>query len=194
MQEFLQGHIYNIYYQLMSTVKEIESLDENIIKAVQKLAKDIKGNPKNADVAFKAESKLEQGLQSKVNIRDFHFISDEPESLGGTNMGASPVEYVLGALAACQEIVIKAHALALGIDVKSVTVQVTGDLDLQGFLNLSDDVRPGFKNVEISTDIDTNEEDQEKLNQLKDISFKNCPVLDIIKNPVPVEGSINFVN
>ncbi len=178
----------------MSTVKEKESLDDNIIKAVQTLAKDIKGNPENADVAFKAESKLEQGLQSKVNIRDFHFISDEPESLGGTNLGATPVEYVLGALAACQEIVIKAHALALGIEVKSVTVQATGDLDLQGFLNLSDDARAGFKNVKISTEIETDEKDQEKLNQLKEISFKNCPVLDIIQNPVPVQGSINFVN
>lgn len=178
----------------MSIVKEKESLDKNIIKAVQALAKDIKGDPENAEVTFKAESKLEQGLQSKINIRDFHFISDEPESLGGTNLGASPVEYVLGALAACQEIVIKAHALALGIDVKSVSVQVTGDLDLQGFLNLSDDIRPGFKNVKLSTKIETDEEDQEKLKELKEISFKNCPVLDIIKSPVPVEGSINFVN
>lgn len=41
------------------------------------------------------------------------------------------------------------------------------------------------------TEIET---DKKKLNQLKEISFKNGPVPDIIKNSVPVEGTVNFVN
>lgn len=178
----------------MSTTVKEEHLDQNVIRAVQALAEEINNNPEKADVVFKAESRLEKGLQSEINVREFRFVSDEPESLGGTNRGATPVEYVLGALAACQEIVIKAHALALGIKVKSVAIKTTGNLDLRGFLNLSDDARSGFNDVNIVTEIETDETDESKLNQLREISFKNCPVLDIIKNPVPVEGTVNFVN
>ncbi|SMO54739.1 OsmC family protein [Fodinibius sediminis] len=179
---------------MSNTVQEKEHLDQKIVQAVQTLAEEISSNPEKADVVFKAESKLEEGLQSEVNIREFQFISDEPESLGGTNRGATPVEYILGALAACQEIVIKAHALALDIDVKSVKIKTTGDLDLRGFLNLSDEARSGFNNVNIVTEIETDETDKKKLERLKEISFKNCPVLDIIENPVPVEGTVSFVN
>ncbi|WP_372633998.1 OsmC family protein [Fodinibius sp.] len=179
---------------MSTTVKEKQNLDQNVIQAVQALAKEINSNPEKANVSFKTESKLEKGLQSEINVREFQFVSDEPESLGGTNRGATPVEYVLAALAACQEIVIKAHALALGINVKSVTVKTTGNLDLRGFLNLSDDARPGFNDVNLITEIETDETDEKKLNQLEEISFKNCPVLDIIENPVRVEGTVNFVN
>jgi len=138
-------------------------------------------------------SKLERGFHSKIKARDFEFISDEPKSLGGEDEGPNPVEYVLGALAACQEIAIKAHAGQLGIDLKSIKVDVSGDLDLHGFFNLSD-VRPGFTNVRYQTFIETEESDPVKLQNLKDLSIKNCPVLDIISNPVPVSGEVTFIS
>ncbi|MGF1671153.1 MAG: OsmC family protein, partial [Balneolaceae bacterium] len=116
----------------------------------------------------------------------------EPEGLGGTDAGPNPVEYVLGALAACQEIVIKAHAVALGIDVKEVSVEVEGNIDLNGFLNLSD-ARAGFTDINYITKIKTDEKNPEKLEQLRELSFSRCPVLDIIKNPVPVNGEVQFV-
>ncbi|MFO7845782.1 MAG: OsmC family protein, partial [Balneolaceae bacterium] len=68
---------------------------------------------------------------------------------------------------------------------------VEGDLDLHGFLNLSDE-RAGFTGVRYQTTIKTNETDTEKLKQLEQLSTTRCPVLDIIKNPVPLEGSVQF--
>lgn len=178
----------------MSTIKtKNQPLDEKIGKAVVNIVESINEDAENAYLNFQSRSKLENGFQSEVEIRDFSFISDEPEELGGTDKGPNPVEYVLGALAACQEIVVKAHAVALGIDVKSVEVEVDGDLDLHGFLNLSD-ARPGFTKVQYHTKIETEETDTQKLEQLKKISIKNCPVLDIIKNPAPVEGKITYTN
>ncbi|MTI87127.1 MAG: OsmC family protein [Balneolaceae bacterium] len=153
----------------------------------------VKDNPDNAEAAFSVTSRLEKGFHSTINTRDFEFISDEPESLGGKNEGPNPIEYVLGALAACQEIVIKAHATQLGIEVKSVKVDATGDLDLHGFFNLSK-ARPGFTNVRYQTVIETEETDPVKLQKLKDISLKNCPVLDVIQNPVPVTGEVTYIN
>ncbi|MEX0721368.1 MAG: OsmC family protein [Balneolaceae bacterium] len=174
------------------TTKTI-SLEEKLNKTVSGVISAVRNDPKNAAATFSVTSKLEKGFHSTVNARNFEFISDEPEGLGGEDEGPNPVEYVLGALAACQEIAIKAHAGQLGVVIKSVKVDVSGDLDLHGFLKLSK-ARPGFTNVKYNTTIETDETDPVKLQQLKDISFENCPVLDIIKNPVPITGEVNYIN
>ncbi len=162
-------------------------LKETLLQVIQ----GIQNDPKQANAIFRANSQLTDGFLAKVNIRDFNFLSDEPDDLGGTDQGPNPVEYVLGAFAACQEIVIKAYATVLGVEVSSVRVEVEGDLDLHGFLNLSDE-RAGFTGVRYQTTIKTNETDTEKLKQLEQLSTTRCPVLDIIKNPVPLEGSVQF--
>jgi len=175
----------------MSTIETVESKNQQLEKTLVNLIQGIKNEPTKANAVFKAKSHLVDGFRAEVNIRDFNFLSDEPKELGGTNLGPNPVEFVLGAFAACQEIVIKAYATVLGIDVLSVKVEVEGDVDLHGFLNLSD-ARAGFTGVRYKTTIETDETDQNKLKQLEAFSVNRCPVLDIIRNPVPLEGSVSF--
>lgn len=179
----------------MSTIKtEIPAKDQQLNQAVSGVINQLEEHPQEAGATFSTRSNLEEGFLSKVNIRNFDFVSDEPEELGGSNLGPNPVEYVLGALAACQEIVIKAHAGQLGINLKSVRVEAKGDLDLRGFFNISDEARAGFNKVSYHTIIETDETDTGKLKKLKEISINRCPVLDIIQNPVTVEGKISYVN
>ena len=179
-------------YILMSNVKTIESTEvQKLEEAILGLIKSIQNNPEQAHVVFRANSKLEHGFLADVNVRNFNFKSDEPIELGGTNQGPNPVEYVLGAFAACQEIVIKAYATVLGIQLNSVEVDVEGDLDLHGFLNLTE-ARPGFTSVRYNTKIETTETDSVKLQQLEELSIKRCPVLDIVRNAVQVKGAVNF--
>ncbi|MEX0894456.1 MAG: OsmC family protein [Balneolaceae bacterium] len=179
----------------MSTTTKTTPKADN--EALQKVLVDLVGNiqnePEQADLVFSASSKLNEGFLVDVNIRDFNFLSDEPVSLGGTDKGPNPVEYVLGALAACQEIVVKAHATVLGINITELDVEVEGQLDLHGFLGLSKD-RPGFNHINFTTTIKTDEKDSEKLKKLENLTFNNCPVLDIIKNPTSVEGQVRFVD
>jgi len=176
----------------MSISKTIEpNQNQQLEKTLLALIKGVQDDPEQAKAVFKAKSKLTDGFLAEVNIRDFNFLSDEPQELGGTNLGPNPVEYVLGAFAACQEIVIKAYATVLGIDINAVHVDIEGDLDLHGFLNLSDE-RAGFTGVRYKTTIETDETDTVKLQQLESFSLTRCPVLDIIKNPVPLEGSVSF--
>lgn len=176
----------------MSTLTTIKS-DAKLYQTLEGVVNAVKSDPKNAHATFSITSRLDKGFHSKINARNFEFISDEPESLGGENEGPNPVEYVLGALAACQEIVIKAHAGQLGVELKSVKVNVSGDLDLHGFFALSK-ARPGFTNVKYQTTIETDETDPVKLQKLKNFSLENCPVLDIIQNPVPVSGEVTYIN
>ncbi len=178
----------------MSTLtKEIPTIDQQLNETITNVINHVRENPASKDITFSVDSKLEEGFRSEINVRDFQFLVDEPHSLGGRNEAPNPVEYVLGALASCQEIVIKAYAGQLGISLNYVKVEASGDLDLAGFFNLSDE-RPGFNKVKYTTIISTNETDPTKLQQLKDFSIERCPVLDIISNPVPVNGEILYVN
>ena len=165
-----------------------EKLKNNLLN----LIKVIQDDPENANATFRAKSKLERGFLAKIQTRNFKFVSDEPTELGGTDEGPNPVEYVLGAFAACQEIVIKAYATVLDIDLKSVSVEAEGNLDLHGFLNLSEQ-RAGFTSLNYKTTIETNEKDKDKLQLLEELSVTRCPVLDIIQNPVDVTGSVTYI-
>ena len=177
----------------MATTEIIEEKESQLKKAVSDTINHIAENPEAGEATFSVRSTLEQGFRAAVQARDLQFVVDEPENLGGDNEAPNPVEYVLGALAACQEIVIKTHANQLGIDLESVEVSVEGDIDLKGFFALSG-ARPGFKNVSYQTEIKTDEKDSEKLQRLKELSLENCPVLDIIQHSTPVEGAVNFTN
>ncbi len=176
---------------MSNTVLEKKDLGESIRNLVARTAKAVEVNPKAGRQSFSVTSELKEGLKAVNKIRQFELISDEPPALAGTDQGANPVELILAALASCQEIVISAYANALGISFEKVTVDVKGELDLRGFFNLAE-VRPGFDTVRLVTTVHTKETDPEKLAQLSHLAKNNCPVLDIIKNPVPVQETIEF--
>lgn len=176
---------------MSNTETDTLAATNRIVSAVSTLVGQIQKSPVQADAQFKARARLDEGFLARIAIRDFDLISDEPPSLGGTNRGPNPVELVLGALAACQEIVISAYAAVLEIKLDGVDVEVKGNLDLRGFLNVAD-VRPGFNSVEYSTTIRTSETDRTKLQQLVHFAEKKCPVYDILTNPVNVTGQFRF--
>jgi len=176
----------------MSTLEKTKRQEaEKIVSAITNVSKEIDKDLDNAKATFKASSVLKNGLRADIDIRDFKLVSDEPESLGGNDEGPNPVEIILGAFASCQEIVIKAYASVLDITVDKIEIEVSGDLDLRGFFNLAE-VRPGYENISFKTTIVTDETDGEKLENLKYFAVEKCPVMDILENPVPVEGEITY--
>jgi len=114
-------------------------------------------------------------LQSHVQLRDHNLTVDEPTSFGGKDEGPSPVELILAALATCQEITYKAFATALGIKIDSVGVELNGTLDLQGFLALNKDIRPGFQSITGNVDIKSSSP-QAEIDKLIAVVNEHCPV------------------
>lgn len=134
---------------------------------------------------FNAEVKtLSNGLQVEANARGFKIVMDEPEELGGTNVGMNPVEAVLCSLGSCQAIVVKAFAKAKNFSYESFRIEIEGDLDPDGFLGLAD-VRTGLQEVRYKVFFKTSES-QEKAEEFANFVEKTCPVCDIIKNQVNV--------
>lgn len=138
-------------------------------------------------VTFAAETALVEGYRTAVKIREFDLTVDEPPTIGGGDAGPSPVELVLAALGTCQEIVYATYARVLGIPLNGVTVRTEGRLDLRGFFGVAD-VAPGFRDVSFVVDVDS-PASPEEIAQLITAVNAHCPVLDILRQPLPVDGA-----
>ena len=164
-----------------------------MIQAVQQ-------NPNLATFQFRAKNQWMTGGHNCSTIQSFYGVgqeyatrkksfvldSDEPPVLLGTDQGPNPYEFVLHALAAGLTTSLVYHAAARGIHLESVESTLEGDLDVQGFLGLSDKVRRGYKEIRVHFAIKS-DAPAEQLNEL----IRFSPVLDIVSNPVPVSIQID---
>ena len=159
----------------------------------------IKANPDLASFKFRAETEWMSGGHSRTQIQSFYgagqedtsrskpFVleGDEPPVLLGNNAGPNAVETVLHALASCLSVGFVYNAAAQGIQIDSMEFKLEGDLDLHAFLGLSDKVRPGYDNIRLTYRVKSTAP-REKLEALCEYVQRTSPVLDIIRNPVPV--------
>ena len=123
--------------------------------------------------------------QEMRHKQPFFLVSDEPEVLLSEDHGPNAGEYVLHALASCLTGALVYHAAARGIAVRGIATRLEGDIDLQGFLGLSKDVRPGFKNIRVMFDIDADCDDSGK-QELIEMAQAYSPVFDMLSNGLPV--------
>jgi len=163
----------------MSNFKEVFQHKQEILR----------NNPEKCRVEVHADSRLVEAFRSHAKTRDFEVIVDQPENMGSTNQGPRPSELLLAALAACHEVTYRLYADAMGIDLRSVAVSVTGVSDARGFFNVEEGIAAGFSEVygEIKIESDATDEDIERLRQTVN---RHCPVLDDLRKPVKVELDI----
>jgi len=85
-----------------------------------------------------------------------------------------------------QSLVVKRLVGNVGIPLESVSVKLEGLLDLRGFFAVKDDVRAGFNEVRGVVNLKSSASPAE-LAKLKKVVDAHCPVLDILRAPVPVD-------
>jgi uncharacterized OsmC-like protein len=157
----------------------------------------VKANPEIAKFQFRASNRWVSGTHNRSTIHGFYganqemahrtsmtFDADHPAVLVGQDQGATPVEYVLHALAACLTAGIANIAAARGVTLTEIESKVEGDIDLMGILGLSDSVRNGFQQVRVSFVL--RGDDPEKLRRVVEQSQARSAVFDIVTNGVPV--------
>lgn len=143
-----------------------------------------------AKVTFRSATRLVEGLTTEASIRSFKMTIDEPAELGGGNLGPTPVEVVLAAFGTCQEIVYAVYAAAMGIRLDRVEVDVEGDIDPRGFFGVAP-VNPGFGGVRFNVRVDS-PDSPERIAELVRSVNEHCPVLDILRQPVPMAGTVDL--
>jgi len=183
----------------MSTVTTLSTINGVNVEQLGANITAIQGDTGLAKFQFRATNSWINGGHNRTTIKEFYGVgqedttrtepfvldADEPPVLLGEDHGANPVEFVLHALASCLTTSMVYHAAARGIKIESIESRLEGDLDLRGFLGLSKDVRPGYKNLRVQFTVKS-DAPAETLQELT----KHSPVFDIVTNPVPVAISV----
>jgi putative redox protein len=154
--------------------------------ALTKTIASIESNPAGANLVFKAETRLEEGVRCSANVRGFSMGVDEPPELGGADTAMNPVELILVALGTCQEIMYGAYAAVMDIELESVEVQVKGYLDVRGLFAMAE-VAAGYKNIRFETNIKS-PASPEQIRKLVEQVESHCPVMDTITRSIQVSG------
>lgn len=112
-------------------------------------------------------------------------IVDQPEAMGGTDSGPSPLEYVFIALGGCMVTIAKIVADQKKIDLHGVEVEVSGDLNLAVLRGAEKDERAGFQDIQVTMRIDADMTQEEKKAFVEEVD-QRCPVSDNLMNTTPV--------
>lgn len=161
------------------------SLNDVDIEAVAGLAGKIQQEPEVAATQWNASVNWKGGFRSEASIRDFAPApSDEPGALGGTDTGPNPVEQVLAALGNCLAVGYAANATAAGIELKDLTIELEGDLDLHTFLGLSQG-NAGYESISVTVKIDS-DASAEELQAVHEKVIGTSPVGHTLSRAVPV--------
>jgi len=159
--------------------------------------------PELAKFQFRASNKWVKGTHSRSRIEgfsgaggehaqtgEFVYDADHPPVLCGVGNAPSPVEFLLHAIAGCITAGIGNVASARGIELESVETTVEGDLDVQGLLGLSDEVRNGYQGIRLSYKI-KGDADAETLRKVVAQSTARSAVYDVLTNGVPVSIEVD---
>jgi len=118
--------------------------------------------------------------------RNFQITIDEPPELGGNDEAANPVEYTLASLAGCLNVVAHLIAKEQNIEIRSLKIDIEGDLNPGRLLQGDVSERAGFTNIRVKLDVDS-DADEASLKKWLTIVEDRCPVTDNLANQTSVE-------
>lgn len=186
---------------LMTNEREETSAQSMIVNGInmetlQGTVQAIEDEPELGKCRFRANNKWLGGNHNCTTIKGFYgakqeiahkqtfeLHADEPPILAGGDDGANPVEHLLNALASCVTTSMVAHAAVRGIHIEELESQLEGDIDLRGFLGLSNDVPKGYTEIRVKFKVKADVDNMERLKRLTAYS----PVFNTITQGAKVD-------
>jgi len=131
---------------------------------------------------FKAQAQG-KNWPTKVNITntEWKLQVDEPIEDGGLNSGPNPMQYFITSLAGCQNEQAQVVAGELSLNIEQIDIDVEIDLDLSGFMGISDNSDGGFKNVRLDAVV-LGEVTDEQVRAMGQKVDARCPILGLLRS------------
>lgn len=158
----------------------------------------VRSQPAAGKFQFRASNRWLSGTHSRTTVGGFFgagqenehkaeytYDADHPQVLVGQDNAPTPVEFLLHALASCITAGIANIASARGVELSLVESTLEGDIDLNGILGLSGEVRNGYEGIRASFRIE-GDAPAEVLEQIVAQSVARSAVYDVLTNGVPV--------
>lgn len=138
--------------------------------------------------AYVAVRTGEKGYTTDIKVGKHYLTADEPEDVGGKNLGPSPYAYLLAALGACTSMTLRMYADRKKWDLKEVIVhlehQKTHALDAENSEGTSRKIDEMTRVIELEGNLD--ETQRARLLEMAD----RCPVHRTLHNDVVIKSSL----
>ena len=121
--------------------------------------------------------------------RSHKIVADEPYELLGADGAPNPQELLMAAFNACITVGYVAGAALKGINLESLEIKTRGQLDLRGFLGLSDAVAPGYENIDYVVSI-KGDGSPEDFAEIHETVMKTSPNYFNMSRPIKMNGSL----
>ncbi|MCA9593076.1 MAG: OsmC family protein [Myxococcales bacterium] len=169
------------------------------VEAMTEAIEEVKKTPEAGRLTWRGRVEWDGGFGLDVHTREIeqmgevmhrHFTlrGDHPPELLGKNTGPTAIETYLAALGACMAGTFAAQATARDVKVEKLQLEVSGNIDLNGFFGLAP-VRPGLSNVKLEFSVDA-EADDATLAEILEAAQTHSPIFDTTTKPVKVQATV----
>lgn len=128
------------------------------VAALSEFAHEVRSASEEARVSYQVGLEWDNGTRSEAKAgtmrlgphriaRSFSFPVDEPRQLTGLNTAPTPQELLLGGVAGCMAVGYVMGASMMGVRLESLEIEISGEIDLRGFMGLDDGTSVGFESV-----------------------------------------------
>ena len=122
--------------------------------------------------------------QFVVNIDNYE-IKIGANSKNSSLNAPSPIAYILAGYAGCINAIGTLVAKELNLELKSLNVEIKGEINTDKFLGKPTSERAGFSKIEIFLSADINGNSDDIKNWINSLESR-CPVDDNLKNETPI--------
>lgn len=156
---------------------------------VAQLAERYAADPEVAQSFWTARTQWTGGFRTATYARQHApILTDEPDWLAGHDTAPNPVEYVLAAIGSCLSVGYAAAASAQGVELRSLEIEVKGNVDLRVFLGLSEG-HAGYSRIEVTTYVDSDAAEVE-LAELHRSVVATSPVGNTLERPISLDARL----
>jgi len=139
-------------------------------------------DPKTKKIGVRSvKGRNDAGTRTVINVRHFpEMITDEPDSMGGTNTAPSPLETTIAALVGCDGVIINGVANAMRFEYTGVDFDCSSQIDVRGPKGVPG-IKPYFEKVDLKITVYSDESD-DRFEKLKFNVENRCPVMNLMKD------------
>ena len=189
----------------MSTIETTTTIDNGVvIEALNTARTAFAEAPAAASFTWKATSDWVSGTHTRSAANGFFgmgeeqvrsngghtVVTDHPEHFSATDAGVTPAELILMGLAGCLSAGVATVATNRGIQLRSVSATVEGDMDMRGIMGVDPDARNGFGEIRVRFTIDA-DATAEEIQALVAQSQKRSAVADALANPTVLSVEVS---
>jgi uncharacterized OsmC-like protein len=149
-------------------------------------------DPARSRITLRANAAQEDvPVACAVDLGRTSYEAQAHAGVGGAGTAPCSGDLLLGALAACAQVTCQMVAEAMSLEVRSIDVEVEGDLDLRGTLGIDREAPVGFSSVRLAFRIDAPGATAEELAGLRRKTERYCVVLQTLRTPPPIGATVS---